>query len=253
MRNLQGKVGVVVGAATGIGAASAVRLAEEGVKVVVADLNMAAAAKTVERIRSSGGTATALHVDVNDEETVAALFRRAAEEYGRIDAVHANAANLGLIARDGNALTLSYEIFEQTMRTNLYGYILCTRYAIPLLAQAGGGSIIYTSSAASFGGPGDLLAYSISKAGVNNLVRHVASGWAKEGVRAYAIAPGFVLTENARANVAQSVQDAALSQSRSGFHGLPEDIASSVAFLMSEDARWINGQVVSVDGGMIMR
>jgi NAD(P)-dependent dehydrogenase (short-subunit alcohol dehydrogenase family) len=253
MRELKDKVVVIVGGATGIGAATAHRLGEEGAKVIVADINIAGAEETAAEVNRAGGIAHAIDADVTDDSSLQSLFDEVIRAFGRLDALHANVANLSLLPRDGDTTTLSHDVFHDTMDINLYGYIACTRHALPLMVKNGGGVIVYTSSSASFGGAGNLLAYSMSKAGVNVLVRNVASGWGKKGIRVNAIAPGFVLTENARANVDQRVQDRALAASQSGFHGLPEDVAAAVAFLMSADARWINGQTLCVDGGLVMR
>jgi len=253
MRGLKGKVAVIAGGATGIGAATATRLAEEGVKVVIGDVNIDAAKALAETIRAGGGTATAVAFDVGDDASVKHLVDAAVETYGGIDCMHANAANLSLCLSDTDAVDLSLDIWDQTMAVNLRGHLLCTRHAIPHLLKRGGGAMIYTSSGAAYVGEPERVAYAVSKSGINALMRHVASKWGKEGIRSNAIAPGLIMTDNALANMPKEAQDHILSIGRSARLGRPADIASTVAMLMSDDGDWINGQVISVDGGITMR
>ena len=136
---------------------------------------------------------------------------------------------------------------------NLRGQLLCTRHAIPEIRKRGGGAIVYTSSGAAYAGEPERVSYAISKSGINALMRHVASRWGKEGIRSNAIAPGVVLTENAGANIPEEMRNWMLGLGRSPRLGRPEDIAAMVALLFSDDGEWINGQVVSVDGGVTLR
>jgi NAD(P)-dependent dehydrogenase (short-subunit alcohol dehydrogenase family) len=253
MRGLLGKVAVVAGAATGIGAATAIRLAEEGATVVVGDIDGGGAERVAARIAEAGGRATAVRFDVADDRSVGNLVRTAVETYGGIDVMHANAADLSLCSRDTDAVDISLDIFDRTLEVDLRGHLLCTRHAVPELLKRGGGAIIYTSSGAAFIGEAERVAYGIAKAGINALMRHVASRWGKQGIRANAIAPGFVLTESAMAQVPEDTRAVLLEIGRSRRLGHAEDIASMVAMLASGDGEWINGQVISVDGGITMR
>jgi len=255
VRGLGGKVVVVAGGAGGIGTATCVRLAEEGAAVVVGDLNEAAASDVAGRITSAGGLATAVRVDVSDEESVARLFDAAVEAHGGIDAVHVNAADLSpsVIGGDSDAVAVDLGLFDHTLAVDLRGHFLCTRRAIPLLLARGGGAIVHTSSAAAFMGEPARPSYAMAKAGINALVRHVASRWGKEGIRANGVAPGLVITPTVAAMGVTDVQRAALRRTPSPRLGRPEDIAAMVAFLLSEDGAWVNGQVVSVDGGSSKR
>jgi len=253
MRGLKDKVAVIAGGATGIGAATATRLAEEGVKVIIGDVNIGAAQALAETIRAGGGTATAVAFDVSDDASVKHLVDTAVETYGGIDCMHANAADLSLCLSDTDAVDLSLDIWDRTMAVNLRGHLLCTRHAVPALLKRGGGAIVYTSSGAAYVGEPERVAYAVSKSGINALMRHVASKWGKEGIRSNAIAPGLIMTDNALANMPKEAQDHILSIGRSARLGRPADIASTVAMLMSDDGDWINGQVISVDGGITMR
>jgi NAD(P)-dependent dehydrogenase (short-subunit alcohol dehydrogenase family) len=253
MRGLTGKVAVIAGGATGIGAATSVRLADEGVSVVVGDINIQAALSVAGRIVAAGGKAVAVEFDISDDASVKNLVEIAVETYGGIDCMHANAADLSLCLSDSDAVDLSLDIWDRTMAVNLRGHLLCTRHAIPALLKRGGGSMIYTSSGAAYVGEPVRVAYAVAKSGINALMRHVASAWGKQGIRSNAIAPGLVMTDGALQNMPKERQDEMLALGRSVRLGSPADIASTVAMLMSDDGEWINGQVISVDGGITMR
>jgi NAD(P)-dependent dehydrogenase (short-subunit alcohol dehydrogenase family) len=255
MRGLEGKVVVVAGGAGGIGTATSMRLAEEGAKVVVGDLNEGAAKEVADGISSAGGTAIAVQFDVSDEESVGALVRAAVDAFGGIDLCHANAADLSVpvIMGDTHALDIDLEIWDRTMQVNLRGFLLCTRHVIPELVKRGGGAIVYTSSAASFVGEPARPAYAAAKSGVNALMRHVASKWGKQHIRANAIAPGLVVSDQMSEVIPKDMQDRTLKGTRSWRLGHPRDIAAMVAFLLSDDGEWVNGQVISVDGGVTLR
>jgi len=255
MRGLAGKVAVVAGGAGRIGTATSVRLAEEGASVVVGDLDGQAAESVAGRIVAAGGRAISVRVDVSDEADVATLMAAAVEAYGGIDALHANAADLSpdTIMGDSDALTVPLELFDHTLSVNLRGHLLCTRHALPHLLERGGGAIVYTSSAAAFVGEPRRPSYAVAKSGLNALARHVASRWGKEGVRANAVAPGLVMSGALLESAGEDFARRALKDSRSHRLGTPEDVAAVVALLLSDDGSWINGQVISVDGGATLR
>lgn len=255
MRGLRDRVAVIAGGAGGIGTATSVRLAEEGAAVVVGDLDEGAAEEVAAGISAAGGQAVAVRVDISDDASVADLFTTAIATYGGIDAVHVNAADLRpeTIMRDGDASTVSLDLFDHTLNVDLRGHLLCTRHAVPLLLAGGGGAIAYTSSAAAFVGEAERISYAVAKSGINAIVRHVASRWGRDGIRANAVAPGLVLTPTARAGLSTEFRTSVLRGTRSSRLGEPEDIAAMVALLLSADGAWINGQVISVDGGATLR
>lgn len=253
MRRLEDKVIAVVGAGSGIGAATAQRLAAEGAAVMVADINAGAARSVAAGIVADGGEATAAACDIADEASVAALIRAVVTSYGGLDGIHVNAADMRAILSDGDAVDVPLDIFDRTLAVNLRGHLLCTRHAVPELLKRGGGAIVYTSSGAADMGEPTRLSYAVSKAGLQALMRHVASRWGKQGIRANAIAPGLVITEQLRDHFPEDLRQATLAITRSPRLGRSEDIAAMVAMLMSDDGSWINGQVIGVDGGALLR
>jgi NAD(P)-dependent dehydrogenase (short-subunit alcohol dehydrogenase family) len=255
VRGLDDKVVIVAGGGSGIGAATAVRLAEEGAALVVGDLVGHNAEAVASGIRTAGGRAVSAQFDISIDESVAALCAVAVAEFGGLDAMHANAADLSeaCIMQDSDAVAVDLAVFDRTIAVNLRGHLLCTRHAIPLMLERGGGVIVYTSSASGHIGEPERPSYGISKSGINALMRHVSARWGREGIRANAVAPGLVLTQAIRDHSDQAFQDFALSLGRSARLGEPEDIAAAVAFLMSDDAAWITAQVISVDGGSTVR
>jgi NAD(P)-dependent dehydrogenase (short-subunit alcohol dehydrogenase family) len=255
MRGLSGKVAVVAGGAGGIGTATSLRLGEEGAAVVVGDVDAAAARDVAQRITSSGGRAIGCHTDISDEDSVADLMETAIGAFGGLDLVHANAADLSadVIGRDSDAVEVPLEVFDRTVHVNVRGHLLCARHAIPLMLERGGGALVFTGSAAAFIGERERPSYAMGKSAVTALVRHIASRWGKEGIRANMVAPGLVLTETVQSSLTPEFRDFALRGTRSARLGRPEDIAAMVAFLGSEDGGWVNGQVISVDGGASMR
>lgn len=255
MRGLEGKVAVVAGGGSGIGAATAVRLAEEGASVGVGDIVATNAEVVAASIRADGGRATAIEFDMADDRSVASLVAAAVDEFGGLDLMHANAADLSadVIMRDTDAVDVELDVFDRTIAVNLRGYLLCTRHAIPEMLRRGGGVLVYTSSAAGHVGEPERPSYAVSKSGINALMRHVSSRFGRQGVRANCVAPGLILTQTIRDNTDATFLEFALGLGRSPRLGEPEDIAAAVAFLMSDDAGWITGQVVSVDGGSTVR
>lgn len=253
MKGLHGKVVVVAGGGSGIGAATARRLAEEGASVVIGDIANAAAEAVAAQIRESGGNALGVAFDIGDDASVKNLIDTAVQTYGGLDGLHANAADLKVVFEDGDALEIALDTFDRTIAINLRGHLLCTRHALPELLKRGGGSIVYTSSAAAFVGESTRVAYGISKSGLNALMRHVASRWGREGIRANAVAPGLVPTEKTRDTLPEEFIQLALNSGRSPRLGEPGDIAALVTLLLSDDGGWINGQVISIDGGATLR
>ena len=206
-------------------------------------------------IRDAGGTAIAAGFDIADDDSVAGLVATAVREYGGLDRMHANAADLSeaVIMQDSDAVGVDLGVFDRTIEVNLRGFLLCTRHSIPAMLERGDGVIVYTSSAASYVGEPERPSYAVSKSGINALMRHVSTRWGREGIRANCVAPGLVLTKTIRDAIDGEFLAMALGVGRSPRLGEAEDIAAAVAFLFSDDATWITGQVISVDGGSTIR
>lgn len=251
MRRLEGKVAVIAGGG-GIGAETAARLAQEGCSVMLGDLALAPAQAAAERIAAAGGVCHAMTYDQSDDASVGALVAAAHVRFGRVDFMHANAADMVSIRADGDALTIEMDVFDRTVAVNMRGYLSCARHALPHLI-ANRGAIVFTSSSAAHMGEPERVAYAMTKAGVNALMRHIASRWGKQGVRANAIAPGMVLTDQIKGHLPQEFIDRVLAAHRSDRLGESADIAAMVAMLFSSDGEWITGQVIAVDGGASMR
>ena len=251
MRGLDGKVAVIAGAG-GIGAETALRLAGEGCLVMLGDIAIGPAEAAAADIDASGATVAAFAYDQSDDASVKALVDAAVARFGRVDFMHANAADMGAIRKDGDALTIELETFDRTVAVNMRGYLSCTRHALPHL-MANRGAIVYTSSSAAHMGEPERVAYAMSKAAVNALMRHVASRWGKEGVRANSVAPGMVLTAQIKGQLPAEYQEWVLTQHRSWRLGESADIAAMVALLFSDDGEWITGQTIAVDGGASIR
>jgi NAD(P)-dependent dehydrogenase (short-subunit alcohol dehydrogenase family) len=253
MDTLSGKVFIVAGGGSGIGEATAVRLARHGARVVIGDHRDGPAREVAARIIASGGEATPQAFDIVEEASVRALVSRAVDHYGGLDGIHVNAADLEAVVHDSDAVDVPLEIYDRTLAVNLRGHLLCTRHAVPALLAHGGGAIVYTSSGAAFMGEASRVSYAMAKNGLHALLRHVASRWGKQGIRANAVAPGLVLTDAVRRAMSEEARAQVLAITRSPRLGEPADIAAAVAFLLSDDGAWINGQVLSVDGGVTLR
>lgn len=254
LQGLAGKVAVVVGGGTGIGAATAARLGAEGCQVVVGDIAVDAAQRTAARIVTAGGTAAHIAFDLSDPGSVAALVDSAATAYGGVDLMFNVGADMGTLRVDTDVVNIDFDTWDRVMAVSLRGYLAAMKYAIPRMLGRGGGAIVNMSSAAAFQGEPVRPAYATAKAGIGALTRHVASRWGKEGIRCNAVAPGFTATEAIRsAPQWPELQAGALKRIRGTRVGDPGDVAALVAFLCSEEGAWINGQVINIDGGTILR
>ncbi|ACA95986.1 MULTISPECIES: SDR family oxidoreductase [Burkholderia] len=252
MQRVKGKIAIVTGAASGIGAACAARLAHEGASVVVADLNLEGAQEQVRHIADSGGHAVAARVDIGDECSIEALFDLTLKTWGGLDILHNNAAATSLSSTADAAIeAIDVAVWDDTMRINLRGTMLASRRALPLMRSRGGGSIINTSSGAAQAGALGYSAYGVCKAGIENLTRYIAAQYGKEGIRCNAIAPGLIVTPVTRAYYAGELGEMMLSHHLTPRLGVPEDIAHAVVYLASDEAAFVTGQVFNVDGGLL--
>jgi NAD(P)-dependent dehydrogenase (short-subunit alcohol dehydrogenase family) len=249
---LEGKVAVVTGAASGIGAETATRLAQEGAAVVVADINLPGAEQQVARIIQTGAAAAAVRVDLGDEQSIIEMISFAVERFGGLDILDNNAADTRLSAtRDGGVEHTDTQVWDTLMRINLRGTMIACKAAIPRMRARGGGSIINMSSGSGLTGALAPTAYGVSKAGIIMLTQYVATQHGKEGIRCNAIAPGLIVTDAASSYASGPFGEMMLRHHLTPRLGTPGDIASAVAFLASDEASFITGQVISVDGGLL--
>jgi len=252
MQGIDGRVAIVTGAASGIGRASAQALAAHGASVAVADINKAGADETVALIEQAGGTALAVEADIASEESIAAMVAATVDRFGALHLLHNNAADVVIIQRDSDVVNMDVEVWDRTMAVNLRGPMLGCKHAIPHMIEAGGGAIVTTSSTSGQFGDLSRAAYGVSKAGIDSLTRYVATLYGKQNIRANAVAPGVVKTPSLTANV--TPEELALFERNHVTPGIgePQHIAGVVAFLLSDAAAYITGQVVNVDGGLTM-
>jgi NAD(P)-dependent dehydrogenase (short-subunit alcohol dehydrogenase family) len=249
-RRLEAKVAIVTGSASGIGRECALALAREGASVVIADLDVDGATNVADQITDESGQALVGPVDLGDRESVRALVQQTVQEFGRLDILHNNAAATRLAAtRDLDVANLDPDVWDLTLRINLTGTMLATRFALPHLLAAGGGSIVNTSSGASLGGDFGHTAYAVSKAAINALTRYTAAQYGKAGVRCNAVAPGLIVTPASAGNYAGPHGELMLRHQLTPRLGVPADVASMVVYLCLPEAAFINGQIISVDGG----
>lgn len=249
---LKGKIIMVAGAGA-IGGALARRYAEEGASVLLGDLDEGLAKQTADDIVTHGGVARGIKLDGADDTSVAAAFAQAEGEFGGLDGVHVNFATFADGAAGEDIMGLPIETYDQVMQVNARGFVLCARHAIPMLQKRGGGAINFTSSGAAHQGEPVRFAYAMSKAAVNALMRHVASRYGPDGIRANVIAPGIVAHSGIADVLVGDLAEHFRKGNPLGLFGAPEDIAAMGAMLLSDDARYISGQVISVDGGATMR
>jgi NAD(P)-dependent dehydrogenase (short-subunit alcohol dehydrogenase family) len=252
MKGLAGKRIVIAGAATGIGAATAERLAAEGARVIVGDINVDGARATAERIGKAGGEARAVAFDMADGASIAALIASAVSGFGGIDGLANVAADLSpqTMGGDADVLNMSVAIWERTFRVNVIGYALACQAAIREFTRQGkGGAIVNVASEAANAGEDTRPAYAASKAAVTALTRHVALRFGPEGIRCNSVAPGIVLSETAIEQMPADFKQKWLMMTTVRRFGRPDDIAGTISFLLSDDSSYIHGQVWHANGG----
>jgi NAD(P)-dependent dehydrogenase (short-subunit alcohol dehydrogenase family) len=249
---LQGKVAVVTGAASGLGRATAEELSRRGAAVMLADLNADGAEAAAAKIREDGALAAAVRVDIADEGSVEAMIEATVAELGGLDIVHANAAltSPDVIAADRGIAEIDAALFARVLQVNVIGTALTAKYGAEQLARGGGGVVVFTTSQDSRLGDVVRTMYSASKAAIESLMRDVATQYGLAGVRAVSVSPGMILTEGARSVSADARENLKRHNLLPRF-GMPEDIANTVAFLASDDAAYITGISVAVDGGRL--
>lgn len=252
MGRVEGKVALITGAASGIGEATAELFAREGATVMLADVQDDKAQAVLERIRSAGGTAAYVHCDVSVGEDVGGMVRATVEQFGRLDLLYNNAG----LGRGGPLTEMSEADWDLVIDVDLKSIFLGVKFAAPEMRKVGGGAIVSTASIAGVRGAPGLAAYSAAKAGVINLTRSLAAELAADNIRVNCVCPGVIRTpifaqvmtlpEGEQESFWRGMSRGALL----GRVGLPEDIARGVLFLCSDDASYITGHPLVIDGGM---
>ena len=245
MFSLKDKVAVVTGASQGIGRDTALALAEAGAKVAVAARSEEKLSALVADIAAAGGTALSVKMDVADAEQVKAGFKQVLEKFGRLDILVNNAA----ITRDGLAMRMKQEDWEAVLRTNLTGAHLCIQQALPTMMKARAGRIINISSVVAQSGNAGQANYVAAKAGIIGLTKAIAIEIASRNITVNAVAPGFIETPMTGV-LPDRVKEELKARIPLGRMGAARDVAAAIVFLASDEAAYITGHVLNVNGGM---
>lgn len=245
--DLNGKIALITGGAQGIGQVIGEELARLGAHVVLGDVNGEGARKTADIIKDSGGSAEGVKLDVTSIEDVKEVFKWIVKEHGNIDILVNNAG----ITRDGLLMRMKEKDWDLVLSVNLKGSFLCTQMAIKQMMKQKSGAIVNIASIVGLMGNFGQANYSASKAGMIGLTKTAAREAGSRGIRVNAIAPGFIDTEMTR-GLDEKVQEKLVEQIPMLKLGQPGDIADCVAFLVSDRAMYITGQVIGVNGGMLM-
>lgn len=245
MNGLKDRVAVITGGADGIGRATAMRFAQEGAVVVIWDMNEEKGKQTVAEINAAGGKASFLKVNTSNFAEVEAASKKVVEQYGKYEILINNAG----ITRDSTLKKMTPELWQQVIDVNLTGVFYCAKCAADIMTEQGWGRIVNASSVVALYGNFGQTNYVATKTGLIGMTKTMARELGKKGVTVNAVAPGFILTDMVRKmpeEVLKSMEDKVPVKRL----GKPEEIAAAYAFLASDDAAYINGTVISVDGGM---
>jgi len=245
--SLEGKIALVTGGARGIGREIALLLASQGADIALCDVNLEQAEETAKEIRSSGRGCLAFKVDVTDLKSVQEMVDKILDKFKKLDILINNAG----ITKDNLILRMSEEDWDKVIAVNLKGTFVCTKIASKVMLKQRSGRIINLASIIGMMGNAGQANYAASKAGIIALTKSVAKELAPRGVTVNAIAPGFIKTEMT-AKLPDDIQKKMLSGIPLGRFGEPKDVADLVLFLSSESSSYITGQVVQIDGGMLM-
>jgi NAD(P)-dependent dehydrogenase (short-subunit alcohol dehydrogenase family) len=251
--NLDGKVAVITGGASGIGEATVRTMARYGAAVVIADVDMPRAEALAADLRDSGFKVRACHTDVTEESQIANVMAFAVSEFGGVDILHNNAGIPRTIAPDCEIIDMKLDWWNRTINAHLTSAMLGCKHALPHMIARGGGAIVNSSSSAGFWATVDQTAYSAAKAGVHSLTREVAATYGRDNIRCNAVVPGLVLTDRGRATLSPDRVDLFARETPLPRLAVAQDLANAVVFLASDAAGMITGQTLSVDGGFMIK
>ena len=247
-KNLTGKVALVTGASRGIGRAIALKLSDEGAKIAINFAgNIAKAEEVKAEIESRGGEALLTQGNVNDLEVVNGIVKKIVETWGTVDILINNAG----ITRDNLLIKMSESDFNEVIATNLKGVFNCTKAVARMMMKQRSGRIVNLASVVGLTGNAGQANYAAAKAGIIGFTKSAAKELATRGVTVNAIAPGFINTDMT-AKLSEKIREETLNQIPMAKFGTPEDVANLAAFLVSDKAAYITGQVINVDGGLAM-
>ncbi|WP_027718920.1 3-oxoacyl-ACP reductase FabG [Desulfovirgula thermocuniculi] len=244
---LKDKVAIITGGAKGIGRETALLFAREGAKVVIGDFDEEAGRKTLEDILALGAEALFCKVDVTDRVSVEEMVKKTKERFGRVDILINNAG----ITADALLTKMTDQQWDKVIDVNLKGVFLCTRAVAPVMIEQGYGVILNASSVVGVYGNIGQTNYAATKAGVIGMTRSWAKELGRKGIRVNAVAPGFIMTEMT-ARVPEKILELMKEKTPLGRLGQPRDVAAAYLFLASDEASFINGQVLGVDGGLVI-
>lgn len=250
MKRLEGRVAIVTGGAGGIGSATVARLIAEGASVVVADINEAGARDVAAQ---HPGKAIAIGFDATDNDAVRGMIEDTVRHFGRLDILDNNhfLGSVSATTLDTTVVDTPFEVWNDIFAVNATSFFATCKFAVPHMLAGGGGAIVNIATGSALTGEGVRIAYGSSKAAVVTLTKYIATQYGKRGIRCNTIAPGVILTET----VQRAAPDVVALMSRHVLTprlGKPEDIAALVAFLASDESGFINGQVISCDGGLLV-
>ncbi|MUV37718.1 3-hydroxybutyrate dehydrogenase [Lentibacillus sp. JNUCC-1] len=248
MGRVQDKVALVTGGASGIGLSTATLLAKEGAKVVIADFNEEGAKKAAEDIKTADHEATGIFLDAGQQESIKEAVDFTVNTYGTIT-VLVNNVGLTNMQKDLDVVNIDIDEWHRLIDVNLTSVLLGCRYAIPYMKEAGGGSIINTSSMAGSASDSIRTAYGSTKAAVNHLTKYVATQYGKDSIRCNGVAPGLIMTPAAEQNIPETINKEFLRHNALPYHGEADDIGYTILFLASDESKFITGQVIDVEGG----
>lgn len=253
MLGLQGRVAIVTGGASGIGRATVEKMAEHGVAVAIFDINGEASAALAQQLVSRGMSAQAFQVDVRELERMEEAVEQVAAEFGGIDILCNNAADLSLLAEDHDFLNTDPVVWDLTFQADLRSAMAMCKFSLPFLLRSEAPAIVNVSSVDGTSGDSTRFAYCAAKAGMNVLTQCTATAYGKLGLRCNAVLPGLVLTPAATGNLEhapalrQAFEDNVLTPEL----GEPQQVADVITFLASDLASYINGELIRVDGGLM--
>ncbi|NOV02685.1 SDR family NAD(P)-dependent oxidoreductase [Paenibacillus planticolens] len=251
MGRVEGKVALITGGASGIGLSSATLMAREGAKVVIADFNVDSAQEAAAKIKSEGGEAVGIFLDASQEASIEEAVDFTVKQYGTLKVLFNNVGVTNL-RKDLDVVNMDLDEWDRIMNVNTKSVLLGSRFAIPHMRKAGGGSIINTASMAAFAGDSVRSAYGASKAAVVNLTRYIAAQYGKDKIRCNGVAPGLILTPAAKQSMPPAVLDIFAKYNALPYHGEADDIGHTVLFLASDESKFITGQTIQVEGGHYM-